>query len=177
MNCRALKLKGRRFGQLKVLDYFGRGKRNDTLWACVCKCGRAKVVNGPKLTKKSEPTRSCGCRKGKIGHFGNGATLEKYRRTYATWRAMQTRCLNPSCSAYRDYGGRGIKICPRWLGKDGFANFLKDMGRRPANKTLDRIKVNENYEPSNCRWATAAVQANNRRCSLAWMSAEEADTF
>jgi len=73
---------------------------------------------------------------------------------------------NPKNINYEDYGGRGITICERWLGENGFIHFLQDMGRRPKGMSLDRINVNGNYEPGNCRWATAEVQVHNRRCSI-----------
>jgi len=71
---------------------------------------------------------------------------------------MKQRCLNKSKHKYPQYGGRGITICERWL---SFANFYGDMGRKPENRTLDRIDVNGNYEPTNCRWATVEQQMNN----------------
>jgi hypothetical protein len=82
--------------------------------------------------------------------------------TYSSWVNMKSRCLNPNHRAFPRYGGRGITICARWLGKNGFANFLADMGRRPPGKTLDRWPNNDgNYEPGNCRWATASQQIRN----------------
>jgi hypothetical protein len=79
---------------------------------------------------------------------------------YRIWRHMRTRCENKKCPAYACYGGRGITVCEQWL---DFANFIKDMGSRPTKThTLDRINVNGNYEPSNCRWATMKTQQRNR---------------
>ena len=83
---------------------------------------------------------------------------------YRAWVAMKNRCLNPNQARFKDYGGRGIKICRRWLGDRGFQNFLDDMGTKPSAKhSLDRKKVNLNYTKSNCRWGTKRQQARNAR--------------
>ena len=83
---------------------------------------------------------------------------------YNTYNAMLGRCLNENNHKFEHYGGRGIKICDRW--KESFANFYEDMGARPAEHTLDRIDVNGDYEPANCRWATATQQAQNKTTSI-----------
>jgi hypothetical protein len=105
------------------------------------------------------------------------AQTKAKQRTYQTWQGMKQRCLNPKCANYPNYGGRGIIICDRWL--ESFDAFAEDMGMRPEGMTIDRIDVNGDYEPSNCRWADRATQRRNQRDVLiieyrgVSMSAEE----
>lgn len=82
-------------------------------------------------------------------------------KEYSAWHHMKDRCLNPNDANYGIYGGRGIKICDKWI--DSFLKFYEDMGDRPEGTSLDRIDVNGNYEPSNCRWANSVTQARNQR--------------
>lgn len=83
---------------------------------------------------------------------------------YVTWQDMKARCLNPNCKSYKDYGGRGVSICPTWLGTKGFTQLLKDMGERPTPKhSIDREDVDGSYCKENCRWATKHEQASNKR--------------
>lgn len=83
---------------------------------------------------------------------------------YRAWVAMKNRCLNSNQARFKDYGGRGIKVCARWLGKNGFKNFLSDMGPKPSPEhSMDRKKTDRNYTKSNCRWATKVQQARNAR--------------
>lgn len=124
-----------------------------------CYCG---TVFTTRLTDiKSGHTKSCGClfKKGNNTKH-NHAKKNRESRTYKSWRCMKYRCNNPHYHQHNLYGGRGIKVCDRWL---DFNNFLKDMGERPKNKTLDRIDNDGNYEPDNCRWATPKQQVYNRR--------------
>jgi hypothetical protein len=91
-----------------------------------------------------------------------GGAYSIYKTEGNSYRAMKNRCNSPSYRAYHRYGGRGIKVCDRWLGSDGFKNFIKDMGKKPSTKhSLDRINNDGNYTPDNCRWASQIEQKNN----------------
>lgn len=121
-------------------------------WLCRCKCGLEKSVQkGDVISGKSKRCKSCGATT-----HGKWNTPE-----YNSWHSMVSRCTNPKDPAYKNYGGRGIKVCGRWM---DIANFIEDMGKRPSLEySLDRINNNGNYEKSNCRWATDKEQSNNRR--------------
>lgn len=133
---------------------------------CVCECGTRRVV--PRAALRAGASQSCGCRGREIlknrvfihGHTGHG----RRSRLYRIWANMKARCLRPNNKDYPHYGGRGIRICKRWL---KFENFLADMGEPPTEKhSLDRINNDGNYTKKNCRWATMKEQRQNTRLTV-----------
>ena len=154
-------LKGRRFGRLKVITRAHNNKYGQAMWFCICKCGIKIKTLAASLLRGA--TKSCGClhrELAKTQRLTHGLTQTSI---YSRWAEMLQRCQNPQHKSYNNYGGRGIKVCKRWLYKDGFSNFLSDMGMPPKNKTLDRKNNEGDYKPSNCRWATRKEQRHNQR--------------
>lgn len=153
-----LDLVHRQFGKLHVVKFVGmHPKTGRSVWQCRCDCGNVRNVAGSNLMTGN--STSCGCLQVKHGH---GATKT---RVHNIWVGMKQRCLNPNNPSYKNYGGRGIKVCKRWL---KFENFLADMGQPPAHKSLDRWpNKNGGYSPANCRWATIEQQSKNKRKAVA----------
>jgi len=148
---------GQTFNRWSVLARAGkRGHR--VLWKCQCQCGTVKEVTTSDLV--TSHSKSCGCLNAEVRKIQPLRHGFNRTRTYVTWSAMIARCTNSKLRSFKHYGGRGIKVCERW---SDFACFLADMGERPANCSIDRIDVNGNYEPGNCRWATASEQRRNQR--------------
>jgi hypothetical protein len=148
-------LTGQLFSKLKVIQRGTNDQHNKITWICQCECGNEKIVLGKSL--KNGNVQSCGCMR---SYHGKTHTSE-----YKIWKSIHQRCNNTKANGFDKYGGRGIKVCERW--SKSFNNFLEDMGERPSiTHSIDRIDVNGNYEPSNCRWATPAQQSRNIRPSI-----------
>ncbi len=157
-------LTGQVFGRLTVLEYIGSSR-----WRSRCSCGNETTPVTSSL--RSGATQSCGClaleAKSAVGRANRRhghAQRHEMTRTYKSWISMRQRCRNANAPNFASYGGRGIAVCARW---DSFELFLADMGPRPEGMSIDRIDVDGNYEPGNCRWATPKQQQANRRCSPA----------
>jgi len=154
---------GVKFGRWSVLKLSDVVKSKPQ-YLCRCDCGTTKVVDGFNLTYGK--SSNCGCEKKKnwhsiISRHGDGKESARARE-YIAWCHIKSRCNNPNTERYPSYGGRGIKVCDRWL--NSYENFLADMGRKPSAKhSIDRINVDGNYEPANCRWATDHEQRMNKR--------------
>lgn len=146
-------LTGQLFGKWKVLENLGKNSHDDIHYKCQCECGTVRKVTGSSLRMG----RSTHCKKCNVKTHGM-----TYTKTFRIWRNMIGRCSNKNHKNYPYYGGRGIKVCNRWM---KFENFFVDMGECPPKLQIDRIDVNGNYEASNCRWTTAAINMANRRCS------------
>jgi len=157
-------LTGQRFGRLTVLckddsDQQGR------MWLCQCDCGNKKSVRVDHL--KNGATTSCGCYSREVASKRNKTHGMTKSPEYSAWKHMIARCERPSDNRFHCYGARGIKVCERWKGKDGFRNFIADMGLRPGPRySIDRINNDGNYEPSNCKWSTRVEQANNKEKNI-----------
>jgi len=173
-------LVGRQIGKLTVIEQAPsrvapNGKRSTSLryWKCLCECGQTTEVQERNLLKKKRPTRSCGClrheTKPGLKHGRCGS------KEYEAWRACIRRCSDPNDKTWSEYGGRGIKVCSRWL---RFENFLEDMGEAPSSDySLGRKDNDGDYCPENCRWETWTEQANNKRNNQTLIHNGEAKTI
>ena len=151
---------GQRFGRLTVLEY-AEYKNEQAYWRCLCECGRVVTVAGSSM--RNGHSKSCGC-----ARVHKGINLKhglRNTRLYNIWVHIKQRCLNSKNPDYKHYGGRGISVCDEW--RDDFTAFYDwAMANGYSDDlTIDRIDVNHNYEPHNCRWVTMKEQGNNTRAN------------
>lgn len=151
---------GTRFGRLTVIRELEHVNRRIRL-LCKCDCGNEFITMAQSLIARPYATVSCGCRKiewllehPRITHNKSNSGL------YHVWSGMIARCCDVGNKRYKDYGGRGITVCERWM---NIENFCEDMGARPLGKSLDRIDNCRGYYPENCKWSTRSEQQRNRR--------------
>lgn len=157
-------LTGQKFGRLTAVECVGSNERHSKVWLCVCSCGNTKIVDGNSL--RMGRTRSCGCldrekhitSPNRVTHGMCGT------RIHRIWKAMKNRCYNTKTRDYQKwYGSNGVKVCDEW--KNDFSAFYKWAMENgySDNLSIDRIDPYGDYEPSNCRWADAKTQAQNKR--------------
>ncbi len=156
-------LTGKKFGRLVVIEFVGRNKRRQSKWLCLCDCGQKSIIFGYHL--KDDSTKSCGCLRKEVvskrmithGNDKKGKRTKAYR----SWSQIIQRCTNFSHPRYKDYGGREIEVCKRWL---KFENFLEDMGQSLGDGySIERKDNNGDYCKENCKWATSKQQNRNKR--------------
>lgn len=160
---RKLNLTGQRFGRLVALKEAGHNKGGRTMWQCKCDCGGEKAATTHDL--RCGNTRSCGCIQRELSSWKFGIPHKKLTGVY---NGMKRRCYRKAEKNYEDYGGRGIKICDEWLGKNGRERFvLWALNNGYCDGlTIERIDVNGNYSPSNCCWIKPELQAKNKRNTI-----------
>lgn len=156
-------LTGRRFGRWLVLRETPKTRQGQTRWHCRCDCGKEKpeVLYGSLVRGLSE---SCGCLRMEQLVKPDDVVHSGRNPAYRVWVSMKTRCFNERHPSYRNYGARGITMCPQWA--ENFDQFLKDMGPRPEGMTIERVDNSRGYEPGNCQWGTRMEQAGNTRRNI-----------
>lgn len=158
-------LEGLIFSKLTVIKETYKYKPGGFKYYCLCECGNTTEVTGERL--KSGHTKSCGCLKvKKIKEYStkHGYCIGGPAPEYKIWCSMIQRCYSPKTERYSSYGGRGIRVCTRW--KESFSNFIEDMGERPSkNHSIERVNVEKNYSPENCKWILLSEQGRNKRLS------------
>ena len=159
-------LTGQKFGRLTVIKRIENkriGSRQIVQYACLCECGQEVKVTADHL--RNGDTKSCGCLQKELAKKRVQSHGQSNSRLYTIWSLMKARCLNSKNTGYVNYGGRGIRICKRWLNFESFYIWAISHGYN-KNLSIDRIDNNGDYKPSNCRWTDMKTQCNNRRTSI-----------
>lgn len=161
---KVIDLTGKKYGRLTVIKHVGKDKHNNAIWECKCACGN--IINIRGATLRTGRAKSCGClhkemtkqlAKNNITHNMSNTRL------YRVWQNIKSRCYYKQNNRYKYYGGRGIKVCDEWLNNfKSFYDWSISNGYQD-NLTIDRINVNSNYEPNNCRWVNQKTQQRNKR--------------
>lgn len=158
-------LSGKVFGRLVAISLSEKRIAGRTAWNCLCECGNKTIVTGCNLT--NGVSKSCGCLQKELASKVAAVSNKTHGMTnspeFKAWRSMKKRCYQETDISYKNYGGRGIKVCDAWL--ESFENFYQDMGPRPIGMSLDRKNNSGNYEKNNCRWATKIEQGRNNRAN------------
>lgn len=156
-------LTGQTFGRLTVVSRAENSNGGKARWLCKCECGNDCIVHASAL--RSGNTKSCGCLRAEISH--DRVVTHGMSRTslFHVWRAMKDRCLNPNNRSYKNYGGKGVRVCDEWLDSTTFFDWARSSGYEDG-LTIERIDVNGDYCPENCKWIPFAEQARNKTNNL-----------
>lgn len=158
---------GHKYGDWVVLGEAGRGKGRRRLVRARCRCKRECVVSLGNLRQGiSTQCQSCS-KKGRPSNRRTHGDASAKPAEYRIWRGLRQRCYAEYAPSFKHYGGRGITVCARWQGPEGYVHFLVDMGRRPGPEySIERVKNSRGYSPSNCKWALAKEQGRNKRVNV-----------